>query len=112
MDKRKALIATAACIVVAALAAALGVQFRNSSIAAATLPPLPELAGRPAAMIKHLREADAASRRRPTSADAVGALGAAYHSDLFYAEAAAAYSRAAELDAKNWRWPYSIALLH
>src|SRR5262245_24240339 len=112
MDKRKALIAATACAAVAVLAAALGLQFRNRLIAASTLPALPELTGRPPAMLKHLREADAAARSRPNSADAVGALGAAYHSDLFYVEAESAYSRASELDPKNWRWPYSIALLH
>ena len=46
------------------------------------------------------------------SADAVGALGMAYHADLFYEPAVAAYERAAALDAHNWRWPYFRALVH
>jgi tetratricopeptide (TPR) repeat protein len=108
---RPVLIATIGFAVVA-LATYLGIQFRGRSIARSTLPPMPELTGRPAVMIKHLREADAAARSRPASADAVGGLGAAYHGDLFYVEAAKAYYRAAELDSKSWRWPYNLALLH
>ena len=36
----------------------------------------------------------------------------AYHADLFYEQATAAYERAASLDAGNWRWPTYRSLVH
>ena len=91
---------------------AVGLRVRARAVAVAFLPPMPDVMGQPAPVVDHLRQADLRARRDPTSADAVGALGMAYHADLFYAPAAAAYRVAAALDPADWRWTYYLALLH
>ena len=77
---------------------------------AARLPALPELSDQPAALREHLEAADRAARDRPTSADAVGALGVAYHADLFLNEADRAYAAAEALSGGAWRWTWYRAL--
>ena len=77
---------------------------------AARLPALPELSGEPTALRAHLEAADRAARDRPTSAEAVGALGLAYHADLFLDHADRAYSAAEALGGGGWRWTYYRAL--
>ena len=100
-------------ILLAALAAAgVGLRVRARAAAAALLPPMPDLTGQPPALVDHLRRADLLARRSPTSADVVGALGMAYHADLFYAPAAEAYRVAVDLAPGDWRWSYYLALLH
>jgi tetratricopeptide (TPR) repeat protein len=106
--KRVSLIVVAALVLVASV----GVAVRMRSRAAAMLPLLPDLSGQPPAVVEHLRSADAQARRHPASADAVGALGIAYHADLFYGAAAEAYRSAAILAPDDWRWQYLLALLH
>ncbi len=79
---------------------------------AARLPALPELSGQPPALREHLETADRAARDRPTS-DAVGALGLAYHADLFLDHADRAYALAETLGGGSaWRWTYYRALAH
>ena len=92
-------------------AAGIGLRMRSRAAAAALLPPVPDLAGQPAAVVEHVKSADTAARRDPGSADAVGALGMAYHADLFYDAAAAAYRAAATLAPDDWRWSYLSALV-
>jgi tetratricopeptide (TPR) repeat protein len=102
-----------AIAVLAVLAVAgVGLRVRARSAAAARLPSLPDVTGQPPAVVEHLRRADLLARRRPTSADVVGALGMAYHADLFYAPAAAAYRVAVDLAPDDSRWAYYLALLH
>jgi tetratricopeptide (TPR) repeat protein len=108
--RRALLIALAALILIAAGFAVFSARSRAE--AARLLPLLPPLAGRPAALVAHLEEADRVARRSPHQAEAVGELGMAYHADLFYDQATAAYSLAATLDPSDWRWPYYRALVH
>ena len=75
------------------------------------LPVLPEFAGKPAVIVRHLREADAAARRTPRSADAVGRLAVAYHADAFYDQAGECYALAQALTPADWRWEYYRVLL-
>lgn len=75
------------------------------------LPELPALDGRPKALAEHLRAADRAARARPDDAGAVGALGRAYHADVFYQRARACYRLAMELAPDDWRWFYHDALV-
>ena len=98
---------------VAAVAAAVlyvGVSQARRTIYAARLPALPELSGQPPALQEHLQAADRAARNRPASAEAVGALGRAYHADLFLGEADRAYAAAEALSGGAWRWTYYRAL--
>jgi len=99
-------------LVLLAVLAAVGVDLRVRSRAAALLPQLPNLSNQPAAVIEHVKNADAQARRAPASADAVGTLGMVYHSDLFYDAAAEAYQAAATLAPGDWRWPYLLVLVH
>jgi tetratricopeptide (TPR) repeat protein len=112
LRRRSWLISVVLLAVLAAAGVGLRFRARARAVAAARLPPLPALAGQPSAVVEHLRQADLLARQNPTSAKAVGALGVAYHADLFYAPAAEAYRAAARLDSADWRWAYSLALLH
>ena len=98
---------------IAAVAAAVllaGISQARRTIYAGRLPALPELSGQPSALREHLEAADRAARDRPTSAEAVGALGIAYHADLFLDEADRAYAEAEALSGGAWRWTYYRAL--
>ncbi len=106
---RRALIVVAGLAVT--VAALTGARWWSRDRAASLLPDPPPTAGLPDALVHHVTDADRAARRAPADAAAVGALGMAYHADLFYDHAAAAYTRAAALDAADWRWTYYRALL-
>jgi tetratricopeptide (TPR) repeat protein len=95
--------------VVAALWLAAGELARQAQ--AFRLPRPPDLGAAPEAVVSRLREADALARRQPASADAVGALGMAYHASLLDEQAQAAYAMAEALDAASWRWTYYRGLL-
>jgi hypothetical protein len=62
-------------------------------------------------VVRHLQEADATARRRPSSAAAVGALALAYHAEGFNDQAAECYGVAADLAPGDWRWKYYLALV-
>jgi tetratricopeptide (TPR) repeat protein len=74
------------------------------------LPTVPTFSHEPPAMRAYLEAADRAARAAPTSASAVGALGLAYHANMFYAEADRAYAVAEELSGRPWA--YYRALVH
>jgi protein O-GlcNAc transferase len=102
-----------AIAVLAVLAVAgAGLRVRGRAAAAALLPPMPDVTGQPPTVVEHLRHADLIARRSPTSAEVIGALGMAYHADLFYAPAAEAYRVAVDLAPSDGRWAYYLALLH
>ena len=100
----------AAAAVVAGVLVYAGVSQARRAVYAARLPDLPELSGQPPALREHLETADRAARDRPTSAEAVGALGLAYHADLFLDHADRAYAAAEALEGGAWRWTYYRAL--
>ena len=102
----------AAGMIVVVAAAYLVTREWSRTVAATRLPDLPTMTGLPPALVEHVVGADRAARRSPTSPAAVGGLGMAYHADLFYEQASAAYQLAAELDPANWRWIYYRALIH
>lgn len=58
-----------------------------------------------------LQSADQEARRRPGSAEAIGKLGMAYHSNLFLEQAARAYRIAARLAPSDYQWVYCQAFL-
>ena len=89
----------------------VGVSHSRQAAYAAQLPSLPDLSNQPSAVREHLTEADRVARARPTVAEAVGALGLAYHADLFYDQAEHAYAIAEELSGFAWRWTYYRALV-
>jgi len=77
----------------------------------ATLPPLADLSALPAPAQEQVRRADAAARSDPGSADALGALGRAYHASLMTGPAIDTYARAEALDTGSWQWTYLRGLL-
>ena len=87
-----------------------GVAKAREAAYLARLPPLPDLSAQPASIRAHLTEADRAARAAPMSSSAVGALGLAYHSDMFYDQAARCYAVAETLNRSEWRWTYYRAL--
>ena len=89
----------------------VGVSQVRQAAYAARLPALPDLSTQPAALREHLEAADRTARSRPTSSQAVGALGLAYHADMFYDQADRAYALAEDLSGA-WRWTYYRALAH
>ena len=88
----------------------VGVSQARQAAYAARLPSLPDLSDQTAAVREHLTEADRAARARPTLPATVGALGLAYHADMFYDQAEHAYAIAEELSGVAWRWTYYRAL--
>ena len=58
-----------------------------------------------------LASADKEARRHPGSAEALGKLGMAYHSNLFFEQAARAYRIAARLAPGDYQWVYCQAFL-
>ena len=84
----------------------------DQSAPAAQLPSLPDLSGRTEAVRTHLTGADHAARADPDSPDTVGALGMAYHADLYYDRAVRSYALAEALDPDGWKWTYYRALAH
>lgn len=90
----------------------VGVSEARQAAYTARLPSLPELSGQPPAVRAHLTAADRAARAQPTSAEVVGALGLAYHADMFYDQAERCYAIAEELSGFAWRWTYYRALVH
>lgn len=110
MTIRPVLVVLALVLVVGV--AVTGVQWRSRIAAAANLPALPDLTGRPAALVAHLVDADRDARNSPRSPSTVGALAMAYHADLSYNEALSAYALAAALDPSDSRWTYYRALIH
>jgi tetratricopeptide (TPR) repeat protein len=80
--------------------------------ALATAPPLPDLAGaepRVAAKIASLHRAAASS---PRAAEAWGRYGMTLDAHRYAGAAGAAYRYAAELDPRDFRWPYFLGALY
>ena len=105
---RSWLIVFAAVALAAGLVSYGAVRVRRS-VYLARLPVIPVVPGQSTAIRAHLLEADRLAREHPTSANAVGALGLAYHADMFYDEAQRAYGVAERLSG-DWRWSYYRAL--
>jgi tetratricopeptide (TPR) repeat protein len=89
----------------------VGVTEARQAAYAARLPLLPELSDEPPAVRDHLTEADRVARADPTSDGHVGALGLAYHADMFYDQAERCYQLAENLSGFAWRWTYYRALV-
>jgi tetratricopeptide (TPR) repeat protein len=94
-----------------ALIVYVGLSGRWRARPAVRLPSLPDLSAQTPAVRAHLTEADRAARANPTSAEAVGALGLAYHADMFYDEADRSYEVAEALSGTAWTWTYYRALV-
>ncbi|MYJ06277.1 MAG: tetratricopeptide repeat protein [Acidobacteria bacterium] len=97
-------------MVVAALALALGCG-AGGTAPGLQLPALPDTL-EPEAVRIHLTDADHAARANRRSAEAVGALGLAYHADLYYDRAIESYALAEALDPDEWRWTHYRAMAH
>lgn len=82
-------------------------QFNRASI-----PDFPDCVGQPAPVVAYLKTTYDRSLDSPSSDEAVGALGMAYHAHLFYNEASACYARAQALSPDVWKWAYYGALIH
>src|ERR1039457_2663670 len=77
----------------------------------ADFPKLPDLGTVNPGLRAWLQGADREARRRPSSAEAVGQLGMAYHANLFLEQAAGAYRIAARLAPNDYHWVYCQAFL-
>jgi tetratricopeptide (TPR) repeat protein len=75
------------------------------------LPPMADLSALPEPAAAQIREADAAARMDPRSAEAVGPLGMAYHASLMTERALETYAVAEQLDPLAWKWTYYRGLL-
>ncbi|RPJ56802.1 MAG: tetratricopeptide repeat protein [Acidobacteria bacterium] len=74
-------------------------------------PNLPDVAGLNPALRDLLVSFDKEARNDPGSAEVVGRLGMAYHSNQFFEQAAAAYTIAARLAQDDYQWAYCQAVL-
>ena len=94
----------------AAVACLYGCSGAHEAVPDARLPSLPDLSGQTEAVRTHLTEADRAARADPRSPETVGALGLAYHADLYYEAAVRSYALAEALDPDASEWTYYRAL--
>lgn len=101
----------AALVVLVIGALALGFTQWQQVTAASRLPSPPAIGTQSKAVAAHLAGKYADARREPRSAEVVGSLCVAYHADMFFDEADRCYTRAAELDPREWRWRYYRALI-
>jgi tetratricopeptide (TPR) repeat protein len=74
-------------------------------------PKLPDLHKLNPGLRTLLESTDREARGRPGSAQAIGKLGMAYHSNLFFEQAASAYRIAARLAPGDYQWVYCQAFL-
>ncbi len=74
-------------------------------------PKLPDLQTAKPGLRELLESADKEARRHPASAEAMGKLGMAYHSNQFFDQAARAYRIAARLAPGDYQWVYCQAFL-
>ncbi|MBI5084170.1 MAG: tetratricopeptide repeat protein [Acidobacteria bacterium] len=77
----------------------------------ADFPKLPDLQKANPDLRALLQRADEEARRKPGSAEAVGKLGMAYHSNLLYEQAKSAYRIAARLAPGDHQWAYAQSVL-
>ena len=108
---RRAKAGAALALLVVAVVLALAYRPLRESRYRSRLPSLPAFSHEPAALRDSVGTADRAARASPTSSEAVGALGVAYHANMFYEQADRAYALAGELGG-DWRWSYFRALVH
>lgn len=101
-----------AAAVATVLAMLCGCRGAGEPAPGSRLPPLPDLSARTEAVRTHLTAADRAARAGPRSPAAIGALGLAYHADLYYDRAVRSYALAEALDPGDWKWTYYRALAH
>ena len=87
-------------------------RFIRESRYRSRLPALPAFSHEPTALRDYLQNADRAARAAPTSADAVGALGLAYHANMFYEQADRGYAIAEELGGDAAADPERVGLRH
>src|SRR6187455_2430962 len=109
--RRRALRVAASILVIASAAGWGAVKVRDARYRA-QLPPLPKFSHEPAALRDSLENADRAARAAPTSADAVGALGLAYHANMFYEQADRSYAIAEALGGGAAADPERVGLPH
>jgi len=107
---------TSTGLAVALIALAAGAAWWTAGMVArraqgGLLPPMADLSALPAPAAEQVREADEAARRNPRSAEAVGALGMAYHASLMTTPALDTYALASRLEPTGWRWSYYRAML-
>lgn len=96
--------AVAAALAAAAISAA--VAYHGLSVSyVADLPAVPDLTGQPEAMVKQVREADAAARSAPLTS-ATGELAFVYHANLHLAEALRCYDLMIEREPQDWHYRY------
>jgi tetratricopeptide (TPR) repeat protein len=74
-------------------------------------PKLPDLQSQNAVLRELLIKLDARARSHPGSAEDLGNLGMAYHSNLFLEQAEGAYAIASRLAPDDFRWAYCRSLL-
>ncbi len=102
-------------IAVLAPALALGTWLLFNVVTSARLPEdfpkLPDVKPMSTALRDLLVAADKEARSQPGSAEVVGKLGMAYHSNQFFEQAASAYKIAARLAPDDYQWVYCQASL-
>jgi tetratricopeptide (TPR) repeat protein len=103
-------LAGAAAIAVVALAW-WGAGALTRRVQGAMLPEIADLSGLPGPAREQVQEADAAARGNPRSAEAVGALGIAYHASLMPGPAIDTYALAEQLAPAGWTWTYYKGLI-
>lgn len=86
-------------------------SYRPKAIAAAALPPRPDLAGMPSQLRDRIREADDAVVAGRDSIESLAELSRLYHANGHLAEARQCYEGLEKLDPREGRWYYRHAMI-
>jgi tetratricopeptide (TPR) repeat protein len=94
-----------------AIALLLSIVVSASPAGAASVPPLPDLAGAEPRVAAKIRDLHRALEQKPDDGEAWGRYGMALDAHRYAQAAAVAYQRAAELDSEDFRWWYFLGAL-
>ncbi len=76
------------------------------------IPAVPDLTGQPKALENYVKKMHSEALEKPESDQSVGRLGMTFQANFFYDEAERCYNRAMNLNQREWRWPYYVALIN
>ena len=76
------------------------------------IPPLPNFVGQPKVVQNYIKEMHSTALENSGSDQSIGRLGMAFHANFFYEGAERCYIRAMNLNQREWRWPYYLALIY
>ena len=104
--KTKPVLVGLGTVLVAALLVVAGGKWGEHTRIAASLPPRPELTGKPTDLVERIDESDAKARDFTGARTALAELSGLYHANGFLAEALQCYAMLREIEPREARWAH------